>query len=112
MPIALIVVATVLAHAAFTGGRLAISLTALAMGASPLTVGILVSLVAALPMVLAVPAGRLVDRIGVRYPIIAAVAFIGLAVVVPGAFPAFPFLFVASKIRGEMKKTEEPPTAG
>jgi MFS family permease len=89
-------VATVLAHASFTGGRLAISLTALAMGASPLTVGVLVSLVAALPMVLAVPAGRLVDRIGVRYPIIVAVAFLGLAVVLPGAFPAFPVLFVAA----------------
>ena len=96
MPIALIVVSTVLAHASFTGGRLAISLTALAMGATPLTVGILISLVAALPMVLAVPAGRLVDRIGVRYPIIAAVALLGLSVVVPGAFPSFPFLFVAA----------------
>ena len=96
MPLALIVVATVLAHAAFTGGRLAISLTALALGASPLTVGLLMSLMAALPMVLAVPAGRMVDRIGVRYPIIAAVALLGLAVVLPGAFPGLRTLFAAA----------------
>ena len=96
MPIALIVVATVLAHSAFTGGRLAISLTALAMGASPFTVGILMSLVAALPMLLAVRAGRLVDRIGVRYPMIGAVALLGLSVVEPAAFPGFASLFVAA----------------
>lgn len=96
MPISLIVAATVLAHAAFTGGRLAISLTALAQGASPLTVGVLMSLVAALPMMVAVRAGRLVDRIGVRYPIIAAVAFLGLAVVIPGAFPGLAALHVAA----------------
>lgn len=96
MPIALIVVATVLAHAGFTGGRLSISLTALSMGATPLTVGILMSLVAALPMVLAVRAGRLVDRIGVRYPMIGAVALLGLSVVVPAAFPGFPALYVAA----------------
>jgi predicted MFS family arabinose efflux permease len=96
LPISLIVVATVLAHAAFTGGRLAISLTALAQGASPLTVGVLMSLVAALPMMVAVRAGRLVDRIGVRYPIIAAVAFLGLAVVIPGAFPGLAALHVAA----------------
>jgi hypothetical protein len=34
MPLALIVVATVLAHAAFNAGRLTISLDALALGAS------------------------------------------------------------------------------
>lgn len=96
MPLVLIVVATVLAHAAFTGGRLAISLTALSMGASPLTVGVLMSLVAALPMLVAVGAGRLVDRIGVRYPIITAVALLAMAVVVPAAFPGLATLHFAA----------------
>src|SRR5690348_8457753 len=66
------------------------------MGASPFTVGILMSLVAALPMLLAVRAGRLVDRIGVRYPMIGAVALLGLSVVEPAAFPGFASLFVAA----------------
>ena len=96
MPIALVVAATVLTHTAFNGGRLAISLTALAAGATPLTVGLLLSLIAALPMVLAVHVGRLVDRIGVRHPILCGVALLGLSVSIPAAFPAMPALYVAA----------------
>ena len=96
MPIALVVLATVLTHTAFTGARLAISLTALAGGATPLTVGVLTSLVAALPMLAAVRAGRLVDRIGVRYPILCGSALLGLSVTIPAVFPAVPALYVAA----------------
>ena len=87
MPLALIVVTVVLAHTAYNGCRLNISLTALAAGATPLTVGVLMSLIAALPMLLGVPAGRLVDRIGVRVPIIAAMGVLIVAVIVPAVFP-------------------------
>ena len=96
MPIALVVLATVLTHTAFNGGRLAISLTALAAGATPLTVGVLMSLIAALPMLVAVRVGRLVDRIGVRYPILCGVSLLGLSVSVPAVFPAVPALYVAA----------------
>ncbi|HUJ01099.1 MAG TPA: MFS transporter [Usitatibacter sp.] len=96
MPIALVVVATVLTHTAFNGGRLTISLTALAAGATPLTVGVLMSLVAALPMLVAVRAGRLVDRIGVRYPILCGVALLGLSISIPAVFPVLPALYVAA----------------
>ena len=87
MPLALIVATTVLAHAAFNGSRLTLSLNALSLGASPLTVGVLMSLISALPMLLGVTSGRLVDRIGVRMPLIAATSFLIVAVVLPGAFP-------------------------
>jgi len=100
LPIALVVAATVLTHTAFNGGRLTISLTALAAGATPLTVGLLLSLVAALPMVLAVQAGRLVDRIGVRYPILCGVALLGLSVSIPAVFRAMPALYVAAAASG------------
>lgn len=96
MPLALIVVTTILAHAAFNGSRLTISLNALAMGASPLTVGVLMSLFAALPMVLGVPAGRMVDRIGVRWPMLASAALIAMMVALPGAFPGVVALHVAA----------------
>jgi predicted MFS family arabinose efflux permease len=87
MPLALIVVTVVLAHTAYNGSRLNISLDALASGASPLTVGVLMSLIAALPMVLGVPAGRLVDRIGVRVPILASSALLMVSVALPAIFP-------------------------
>lgn len=96
MPIALVVLATVLTHTAFNGGRLTISLAALAAGATPFTVGALMSLIAALPMLVAVRAGRLVDRIGVRYPILAGVALLGLSVSIPAVFRAGPALYVAA----------------
>jgi MFS family permease len=96
LPIALVVAATVLTHAAFNGGRLAISLTALSGGATPFTVGVLMSLIAALPMLLAVGTGRLVDRIGVRYPILCGAALVGLSVSIPAVFPVLPALYVAA----------------
>lgn len=96
MPLALIVVTTVLAHAAFNGGRLTISLQALSMGASPLTVGVIMSLFAALPMVLGVPAGRMVDRIGVRWPMLGSVALVAVMVALPGAIPGVATLHIAA----------------
>jgi predicted MFS family arabinose efflux permease len=88
MQLALVVLVTILTHTAYNGTRLTFSLEALSLGATPLTVGTLVSLMAAVPMVLGVFSGRLVDRVGVRGPIIAAVsvviAGIVLAALVPG----------------------------
>jgi len=54
------------------------------------------SLFAALPMFLAVAAGRLLDRVGVRVPLIATTACLVVAVLVPAAFPGLPILYVAS----------------
>jgi predicted MFS family arabinose efflux permease len=96
MPLALIVVTTVLAHAAYNGSRLAISLNALSMGASALTVGVLMSLFAALPMMLSIASGRLVDRIGARRPILLSVAFLALAVALPGIAPGMLALHLAA----------------
>ena len=96
MPLALIVFTTVLAHAAFNGSRLTISLNALSLGASPLAVGVMMSLFAALPMLLGVPAGRMVDRIGVRMPVIAAAALLASSVALPGIFPAIEALYFAA----------------
>ena len=96
VPLGLIVAATVLAHAAFNGSRLTISLNALSLGASALAVGVMMSLFAALPMALSVAAGRLVDRIGVRGPVLASAAFLALAVALPALFPGLPALYVAA----------------
>jgi predicted MFS family arabinose efflux permease len=96
VPLALIVVTTVLAHAAFNGSRLTISLNALALGASPLTVGVMMSLFAALPMMLGVPAGRLVDRGGIRRPILAATVLLAISVSLPAIFPGLVSLHFAA----------------
>ena len=100
MPLALLVVATVLAHTAFNGSRLTLSLYALSLGGTPLTVGVLMSLFAALPMLLGVTAGRLVDRVGVRRPILFSAGLLVVAVAFPGLFPLLPNLFIAAAATG------------
>lgn len=100
MPLAAVVAATVLAHAAFNGSRLSISLFALSQGATTLVVGTMMSLFAALPMFLGVPAGRMVDRIGVRMPILVAVAGVGASVAIPAALPGLAALYVAAACTG------------
>ena len=100
MPLAQLVVATVFAHAAFNGSRLNISLLALSEGASPLTVGVLMSLFSALPMFLGVSAGRLVDRVGIRRPILACTAILAASVFLPGVVPRLAVLFVVSAAIG------------
>lgn len=100
MPLGVLVVATVFAHSAFNGSRLTISLYALDRGASPLVVGVLMSLFSALPMLAAVPAGRLVDRVGVRRPVLASAAALFAAVAIAGALPHLATLHVASAAIG------------
>jgi MFS family permease len=77
-----------------------LSLFALQLEASPFTVGILLSLLALLPMTFSVTVGRLVDRIGVRKPMLvgAATLFAGIMVVVIS--PTLPALFVMSCLAG------------
>jgi predicted MFS family arabinose efflux permease len=96
MPLLTIIVITVLAHAAFNGSRVTISLYALSLGASPLSVGMLLSLYAALPMVLAVSAGRMVDRRGVRVPLIASAVTLAAMVALPGLWPGMAALYIAA----------------
>ena len=100
MPLGLLVVATVFAHSAFSGSRLAISLFALDRGGSALVVGVLMSLFSALPMLLGVTAGRLVDRVGIRRPIIASAAVSVVAIAVAGFLPVLATMFVVSAIIG------------
>jgi predicted MFS family arabinose efflux permease len=96
LPLLLIVVATVLTHAAFNGSRLTMSLDALALGASALDVGVIMSIFAALPMALGVSAGRYVDRVGVRRPMLFAVLLLAFSVALPLILPAMSTLYVAA----------------
>jgi len=100
VPLAVLVVVVVLAHTAYNGCRLTLSLNALALGASPLTVGVLMSLIAALPMLFGVASGRLVDRIGVRRPLLIGAALLALAVALPGLFPGLAVMPVAAALSG------------
>ncbi len=71
-------------HAAMAGLRMAAPLQALRMGASAWTVGVLLALFAAAPVLLAMYSGRLADRLGYHRPVrlAASLALAGMAAAV------------------------------
>lgn len=90
----------ILNHTVLTGSRVTVSLYALSLGASPLLVGTLMGLYSFLPMLLAVAAGRLSDRVGVRRPMLCGSCGLALAVALPPIFPGLPALFVSTSLIG------------
>src|SRR4051812_16308839 len=76
------------------------SLFALELGASALTVGLLLSLLAFAPMLFSIAVGRLVDRIGVRKPMLAGAVALSAGILVAVISPTLPALFVTSCLAG------------
>jgi MFS family permease len=96
----LVIVLTVLAHVGFVGSRVAVALHAIALGATPLTVGVLMSLYAALPMLLAVHAGRRIDRGGAAGPLLGGALTVAAGVLLPVAWPGLAALYFAATLIG------------
>jgi len=95
-----IVLLTILLHLAFAGIRVTLSLFALHLQASTLAVGILISLLAAVPLLFAVGWGRTIDRIGVRTPLFIGAGGVLGALLLVVALPRLETLFVASALAG------------
>ena len=95
-----LIVLGVLNHTALTGSRVTVSLYALSLGASPFVVGTLMGLYSFLPMWLAIGAGRMSDRVGVRGPMLAGSCGIAVSAVLPRIFPGLPALFVTTSLIG------------
>jgi len=99
-PLFYFVLLTVLSHVGFVGARITVSLAAINQGASPLAIGVLMALYAVIPMLLAVQAGRLVDRVGAFRPIAVAGTILVAGMLLPFALPELPMLFVSATIVG------------
>ena len=87
-------------HIVLTGSRVAVSLDALALGATPATVGLLLALFAVLPMFLAIPFGRMADRLGVRRPMFLGSCGVAVASLLPAVLPGLPALFATAALMG------------
>src|SRR5262245_6573435 len=98
MAIVYFVALNALAHLAFVGSRMTTSLFALWLGASDFTVGAFMSLFAALPMLLSILAGRLIDRVGPRRPLAFALAALVLGTALPFLVPTLGVLYVSSTL--------------
>jgi len=95
-----VILLTVLAHTGFVGSRMVVSLYALHQQASPFIVGGLLSLYALLPMLLAVSAGRLIDRVGVLRPMAWSGAVLVGGIALPFLWPSLNALFIAAPLIG------------
>jgi MFS family permease len=100
MPIYLIVLMCALNHSGFSGSRMAVSLYALELGASQLTIGVLMALYALLPMLLAVYVGKFADRVGPRLPMMIGTCGIAVGLLLPPIFPGLATLYVSSLLLG------------
>lgn len=95
-----VAVLSFLVHCGFGGSRVTVMLFAIQQHASPATVGILMSLLALFPTLLAVPLGRLSDRIGARKPALIGSAGVALGLLLPACLPHLSTLFVAVLLLG------------
>ena len=76
-----------LTHTAFGAARVTLSLYALSNKASTFTVGVLMALFALVPALLAVRAGRWLDRVGPFRPLLLGTALMTGGALLPAAFP-------------------------
>lgn len=102
-----LVTAQVCVHSAMTGARLAAPLLALQLGYSAAQVGVLLALFALSPVVLALPAGRLADRHGLRVPLRLAVGAAMLGTALAAAWPTFGVLCVMALLTGASAGTAQ-----
>jgi MFS family permease len=93
----LLILMAFLTHIGFAGSRLAVPLFAVDQGAGPFVVGTIVALYAAL---LALPMGRMADRIGYKRPLLCGASGIFLALVLAWLLPSLTTLYVVASLLG------------
>jgi MFS family permease len=96
----LVVLLSVLSSIAQRGSKVTVSLYALELGAGAFAVGLIAALFAGFPLVLAVQAGRISDRFGVRYPMFLGGTMMALALAAPAVFPQLNTLFACAALMG------------
>jgi len=100
MSVYFVVLLSVLSGIAHRGSKVLVSLSALDLGANSFMVGILAALYAVFPLLLAVYAGRISDRMGVRYPILFGSMGIAAGLLVPAFHESMFTLFLCPTLIG------------
>lgn len=95
-----IVALVLLNSSGFKGVRILNTLFALELGASPFSIGVLLAMYALFPLLLAVYAGKVADRYGVRLPLLAGMAGMTAGGLLPFVEPSLPALFAAAAVVG------------
>src|SRR6185436_19265168 len=80
--------------------QMVLPLYALNLGASPVAVGLLAATFSLFPTLLAVTAGRMIDRFGARWPMTAGAVVGATGMLVPFFFPSLPAIYLAGAMNG------------
>jgi len=100
MSIHVVLLVILLNMSAFRGSKVLVSLFALELGAPQIMLGLIVALYSLFPMLLALYAGKLADRFGVRWPLALGSLGIALSLVLPGMLPALHTLYFSALLIG------------
>ncbi len=96
----LVVALSICTQIALKGSRMLVALHALDYGASPLAVGLLVALYSLFPMQLALYAGRMCDRRGVRRPMVLGSITVACGLLIPVLFGHVTALYATTMVLG------------
>ena len=100
MTIGTVILIVICNMSSFRASKVLISLFALELGASQFYIGIMIAMYSLLPALLAVHAGKLSDRLGVRLPMLIGSLGIVMGLAVPGLFPGVAALYVSAALIG------------
>ena len=87
-------------NSGYKGARVLNTLYALELDAQPFEIGLLLTTYGLFPLLLAVYAGRVADRYGVRVPLVGGVIVTALGILLPFLWPALPTLYLAAVVSG------------
>ncbi|HWI14568.1 MAG TPA: MFS transporter, partial [Burkholderiales bacterium] len=84
----------------YRASKILVSLFAIELGASQIAIGAIVAMYSLFPMFMALYAGRLIDRLGMRSPMVFGSAGISLGLLVPFVWPNMTSLYVSAALIG------------
>ena len=99
-PIIPLTVITLVVQSCNIGSRVVASLFAIHLGANPFFVGVLISVYAIFPTLIAVYSGRVSDRFGSYRPMIAGTALLGIGLLLPALWPHITALYASAVLIG------------
>ncbi len=87
-------------HFGFAGSRYVVSLYAITQGATPFIVGTIAALYAFCPLFLALPAGRVADRLGFKLPLVFGTSGVCISLVMTWLWPSLGILYATATLLG------------
>src|SRR5574341_694266 len=84
----------------FRASKVLVTLFGIELGASQVSIGVMIAMYALLPALLAVYAGRLSDRLGVRVPMLAGSLGVAAGLLLPWLAPGLPALYASAALIG------------